>query len=302
MVRLHNRQVKKPVKSVFLLHLTLVSIAAFQPFAHAQSVPDASIGVESIPRFEVAEICALIKMHALRNDLPPSFFARLIWKESRFDINAISPAGAQGIAQFMPATARRRNLVDPFDPRQAIAASAEFLAVLRAQFGNLGLASAAYNAGENRVDRWLVGASTLPLETENYVLDITGEPAENFADRTRQLTNKPLDDTRSFDKACQRLPVVSASLIPMAAAIRKPWAIQVAGNFKRSAATRAWERIKARNASLVADLPMSISRLRTPRGRQSIFAVRLGADTRTQAERLCTRLRANGTPCLVAKN
>jgi len=52
------------------------------------------------------------------------FFARLIWKESRFDIKAVSPAGAQGVAQFMPATAKRRGLADPFDPEQAIPASA----------------------------------------------------------------------------------------------------------------------------------------------------------------------------------
>ena len=52
------------------------------------------------------------------------FFARLIWKESRFDPNAVSPAGAEGIAQFMPGTAAMRGLKNSFDIEQAIPASA----------------------------------------------------------------------------------------------------------------------------------------------------------------------------------
>jgi hypothetical protein len=60
-----------------------------------------------------------------KNDLPVDFFARLIWQESRFDPTAVSRAGAQGVAQFMPATANARGLADPFDPIEAIAHSAK---------------------------------------------------------------------------------------------------------------------------------------------------------------------------------
>ena len=62
---------------------------------------------------------------------------------------------AQGIAQFMPGTADERGLLDPFNPVQALPKSAEFLAELRSEFGNLGLAAAAYNAGPRRVRDWL---------------------------------------------------------------------------------------------------------------------------------------------------
>jgi soluble lytic murein transglycosylase-like protein len=58
----------------------------------------------------------------------PDFFARLIWRESRFDPSAVSRAGAQGVAQFMPATANWRGLSNPFDPLEAIAESAKLLA------------------------------------------------------------------------------------------------------------------------------------------------------------------------------
>jgi hypothetical protein len=68
----------------------------------------------------VHRICDLIETHAAAHSLPPDFFARLIWKESRFDPAAVSPAGAEGIAQFMPGTAALRGLTDPFDVDQAI--------------------------------------------------------------------------------------------------------------------------------------------------------------------------------------
>jgi soluble lytic murein transglycosylase-like protein len=98
----------------------------------------------------------------------------LIWRESLFDPDAVSHKGAEGIAQFMPGTAEERGLADAFDPAQAIAASAAFLSDLYAQFGSLGLAAAAYNAGPTRIETWLSGAGTLPLETQEYVHFVIG--------------------------------------------------------------------------------------------------------------------------------
>src|SRR5882724_9509279 len=95
-------------------------------------------------------LCTLIETAATENNLPVGFFTRLIWKESRFRSEAVSPKGAQGIAQFMPGTAEERGLEDPFDTATAIPASAHFLAELSQRFGNLGLAAAAYNAGPER--------------------------------------------------------------------------------------------------------------------------------------------------------
>ena len=97
-------------------------------------------------------ICSALATTAAQNDLPTDFFARLIWQESRFDPAAVSRAGAQGgVAQFMPATANWRGLSNPFDPLEAIAQSAKLLRDLRREFGHLGLAAAAYNAGSGRV-------------------------------------------------------------------------------------------------------------------------------------------------------
>jgi hypothetical protein len=118
---------------------------------------------------------------ATTHTLPTDYFLRLIRQESGFNPNSISHAGAQGIAQFMPATAFDRGLKDPFDPAEALPKSAELLNELRDQFGNLGLAAAAYNAGPERVRRWLAGKGQLSQETIDYVRVITGHDAVDWA-------------------------------------------------------------------------------------------------------------------------
>jgi hypothetical protein len=118
---------------------------------------------------------------ATSHTLPVGYFLRLIRQESGFNPNSVSPAGAQGIAQFMPGTAFDRGLRDPFDPAEALPKSAELLNELRDHFGNLGLAAAAYNAGVERVHKWLAGKGQLPQETIDYVRVITGHDAIEWA-------------------------------------------------------------------------------------------------------------------------
>src|SRR5262245_56529226 len=119
-------------------------------------------------------LCLMIESAARAQNLPLEFFARVIWQESRFQADVVGPRTrsgdrAQGIAQFMPRTAAERGLLDPFDPVQALPKSAEFLRELADQFGNLGLAAAAYNAGPGRLREFLSGRRPLPAETRHYV-------------------------------------------------------------------------------------------------------------------------------------
>lgn len=127
-------------------------------------------------------ICEAIRDAAVEHDIPIGFLARLLWQESRFRAEEVSNAGARGIAQFMPQTAVEVGLKDPFDPLQAIPASARFLRKLQDQFGNLGLAAAAYNAGGGRIEKWLSRRASLPKETRDYVKIITGHKAEAWTD------------------------------------------------------------------------------------------------------------------------
>ncbi len=132
-----------------------------------------------IPRTR-EEICGTLARAANNNNLPAHFFIRLLFQESRFNAEVVSRAGALGIAQFMPETVDDVGLDNPFDPVQAISASARHLGTLVGQFGNLGLAAAAYNAGPRRIQEWLINKTRLPDETEGYVKVVTGRPAENW--------------------------------------------------------------------------------------------------------------------------
>src|SRR5206468_7222628 len=135
--------------------LLLVLVACYVVGLLRPAVADESDAFGPVPSAAPSNapdaICNALAAAAQENDLPIDFFTRLIWQESRFDPAAVSRAGAQGVAQFMPGTASWRGLADPLDPLEAIAQSAKFLRDLRGEFGNLGLAAAAYNAGPGRV-------------------------------------------------------------------------------------------------------------------------------------------------------
>jgi hypothetical protein len=132
-----------------------------------------------IPRSR-EEICGSVAAETRKNNIPAAFLIRLLYQESGFRAGVISSSGALGIAQFMPETAADRRLDNPFDPLQAIPASARLLRDLQRKFGNLGLAAAAYNAGPKRVQDWMANKAPLPQETQDYVKSITGRPMETW--------------------------------------------------------------------------------------------------------------------------
>jgi len=131
-------------------------------------------------------MCETLATAAQMHDLPVGFFVRLIQQESGFNPEVVSPAGAQGVAQFMPKVAEEWGLKNPFDPHAALVASARFLRSLYNQFGNWGLAAAAYNGGMGRVQKWIDKRGKLPDETRHYVMTITGVPADKW------VNGKPL--------------------------------------------------------------------------------------------------------------
>ncbi len=132
-------------------------------------------------RSPIPNLGAIIAQAAASSGIPEGFLLRLLRQESGLNPLAVSVKGAQGIAQFMPATAAEMGLDDPFDPEQAIPKAAKLLRTLHDRFGNWGLAAAAYNAGPGRVDAWLVGRSILPGETVAYVASITGIDVATWA-------------------------------------------------------------------------------------------------------------------------
>lgn len=124
-------------------------------------------GVGAVPAFVPSEFHRFIEKAAARWNVSAALLAAQLMAESGFDPTAVSPAGAQGIAQFMPATAASYGLADPFDPEEAIDAQAHLMSDLIAQFGDPQLALAAYNAGPGAVEA--CGCAGPYAETRAYV-------------------------------------------------------------------------------------------------------------------------------------
>ncbi len=250
-------------------------------------------------------ICVAAETEAKANGIDNAFFARLLWRESLFDPNVVSNKGAQGIAQFMPETAARRGLVDPFEPISAVKASAAYLADLKKQFGNIGLAAAAYNAGEARVQRWLDGTSELPDETRDYVSFITGQSAENWKSPTADFPIPAIGSGADFATNCLALALRRGELsgVHIASAPRQPWGALLAVNFSEAKAVGQYKRLKLRFPQVIAQLnPIILRKRNLSRGRNKLTFVMLGATTQSAAASLCQKLVAAGAPCIVRKN
>ncbi|MEM1344727.1 MAG: lytic transglycosylase domain-containing protein [Pseudomonadota bacterium] len=247
-----------------------------------------------------AHLCHLIADNAARVGMQPDFFARLIWKESRFDIKAVSPVGAEGVAQFMPYTARERGLKDPYDPEQAIPASADFLADLKRAFGNWGLAAAAYNGGPSRVETFIKTRRGLPYETIDYVQSITYRPAEWFLGAGREVEVRPLDPEKGFHQACSALPVMRTRALAKSGRRSYPWGVQVAQGVTRSAALRAFKRVRSRYSAVLGGKSAGVYRSKRRTGAR--YAARIGANSRKAAGQLCARLKRIGGACVVLRN
>lgn len=142
------------------------------------TIPDSIVGntkahAAGIPPQYAAKIGEL----AQRFDLSPALLEAVVWQESRWRENAVSPAGARGLAQLMPGTARYLG-VDPDDPMQNLEGGARYLREQLDRFdGDLEKALAAYNAGPGRVER--AGGIPNIRETKNYVAAILGRLANH---------------------------------------------------------------------------------------------------------------------------
>ena len=250
-------------------------------------------------------ICATAEKEAKANNIDPAFFARLLWRESLFDPNVVSSKGAQGIAQFMPETAKLRGLHDPFDPVSAVKASASFLADLRNQFGNLGLAAAAYNAGEKRIERWQQDKSSMPDETQGYVQFITGHAVEEWKVASASFPMPAIGKQNDFVSNCVALALQKTKLAETGTRTspRQPWGALVAANFNEQTAVGMFQRLKLRFPTLFANRsPMITRKKNLSRGTRKMAFVMLGEKSAEAAQSTCDQLLAAGAACIVRRN
>jgi hypothetical protein len=251
-------------------------------------------------------LCQALASAAAANGLPIEFFARVIWQESRFKSDAIGPVTrsgqrALGIAQFMPATASERSLHDAFDPFEALPKSAEFLRELRLQFGNLGLAAAAYNAGPQRVREWLAGKRTLPAETLTYVQKVTGHSAQEWMLPGQTALAVAVPDEMSCISGVR----LADQFRPPAAAppARPAWVAQLIGDSSETVALARFRQMQGNLRSVLGNYEPVVVRTTTRAGATPTWTrIRIEFDTRRAAESLCSKLEVTHEPCLVQRN
>jgi Trypsin-like peptidase domain len=225
------------------------------------------------------DICRALEQNAAENELPVEFFARVIWQESRFN-------APQGTAQFI----------------EALKNSARYLRDLKARFGNIGLAAAAYHAGPERVAAWLSpNHAPLPDETRSYVAIITGWTADQWAS-----ANPPKTSETTIPKGvpCTRL----ANLIDpkdkarMAAYVPR-WGMQLTSAWSESEAWAKYRLIQKQYASLIGDRePMVVPTRGIGLGTAMRYNIRIGDNDRAYLERFCQKLIAAGGACVVLDN
>lgn len=250
------------------------------------------------------DVCEALRVFADAQGLPRAFFARLIWQESGFNPGALSPKGAQGIAQFMPYTAKRRGLADPYNPAAALQASAAFLADLKREFGNLGLAAAAYNAGEARVRRVVAGSSTAPRETRHYVANITGHSVDAWVANRPGASDYALKPGTAFYEACVSMAKTRKFRgFGPDAAPRQYWGVEIASHDSAQTARRLFEKVRDAHAQLLGGVKASVVRVRNRgMGTARRYSAQVGKLDQGGAISLCRKLRRSGVVCRVVKN
>jgi Transglycosylase SLT domain/SPOR domain len=294
------------------LAIVLLVVLATAPDLAAQDAAETSDRAPTASSDETSRqaqqsICLLVESAAHANELPTEFFVRLIWQESRFRAGAVGPRTrsgkhALGIAQFMPGTAAERNLLDPFNPIEALPKAAEFLKDLRSQFGNLGLAAAAYNAGPGRVRAWMSGTGSMPSQTRAYVLAVTGNSVEEWA-AGRDVKSKSEGVSCSTLMAKLKEPpttFLGALQQRVVAGAIQPWGAILGAHQSRSEILDRYAALQRKFATALAGLdPILFERTR---GGLPRYQVRVGAESRQAANDICKKIHLAGGDCVVLRN
>lgn len=154
-------------------------------------------------QYTVDEMKAMARAAAAQHGIDPVMFSAQLQQESGWNTKAVSRAGARGVAQFMPDTAKRFGLANPEDPSQAIPAAAKYMGILKNRYGgDENLARMGYNNGEGNIDKYLKGQRQLPKETAEYnnkiykIAGVGGGQEQRFAASPQPMQRIDLSKTQ----------------------------------------------------------------------------------------------------------
>ncbi|WP_218950453.1 MULTISPECIES: lytic transglycosylase domain-containing protein [Acinetobacter] len=153
----------------------------------------------------------IIQQAAQQHGVSEGLIKAVMHTESGFNVNARSPVGAQGLMQLMPATARRFNVSNAYDPHENIMAGAKYLAWLLKRFnGNTTLALAGYNAGEGNIAKY--GGVPPFRETQDYVRRVTSRYSNLYANGvSASANNNAITANNNSNTQSQNAQVIAQS-------------------------------------------------------------------------------------------
>lgn len=186
-----------------------------------------------------------------------------------------------------------RGLSNSFDVVAALGKSAEYLGELKSRYGNLGFAAAAYNAGENGLERFLE-VDWLPTETRNYVLAITAYSVEDWRDNPPKTLDLTLDKSKNFLDGCVALASTRQlrEIDVIDEAEWAPWGVQLAAHFQKSVAQRLFvNAVKRLPAPIRSEKALLLRERNASFGRRIRYAARIGRDSQVEANALCATIR-----------
>ena len=255
----------------------------------------------------VADVCRSIEREAALFQLDKNFLARLLWKESLFEPGAVSPVGAEGIAQFMPGTAAIVGLHDPFNPAEAIHVSAGYLKRLSEYYGSIGIAAVAYNGGEARASRFMQDGGTLPYETQDYVEAITGFNAWRWREDppAPDSLDLRLNGDAAFLPSCTKL-AGNRELKEFATAEKRnpvsPWGVILGSHQSRNGVQSQVNRLNRQLRPLLNGKNVSYVRRTLRKGAPKVYTAQVGWGSRAQANLFCQKAKIVGISCIVLRN
>lgn len=163
----------------------------------------------------------IIKQAASTHGVSEGLIKAVMHTESGFNINARSPVGAQGLMQLMPATARRFNVSNAYDPQQNIMAGTKYLAWLLKRFdGNTSFALAGYNAGEGNVTKY--GGIPPFRETQDYVRRVNSRYQNLYSNSISSTINVAHSETSNSPELSKNNEIKASVNVPPAKASSKP--------------------------------------------------------------------------------
>jgi hypothetical protein len=183
------------------------------------------------------------------------------------------------------------------------------LAELRTQFGNLGLAAAAYNAGPQRLRDFLAGTRPLPTETRNYVVAVTGASVDDWAKAAKAAedphTQPAVAICHDLVALLKRTPNLFVEELQerIDLVATSPWGVELGAGFSRDRVLTTYANLFKRLGEVLSGHdPAILSSVFRSRGTRPFYQVRIGAETRESANGLCARIMHAGDACVVLRN